>query len=293
MFLQAPNPLGQGWTSGQGPSAYLLWQRPAVLLDRGLHAALFSRFLVRDCGPVTCGLLIVGAFALRRSEWRRRARSCGLLGWSLMGILFWLLLAPKLIDHDYYELMLLPAAAILAAFGLGALAERWRRHPPARLVQPTVLVAALIVQSPWVSGGMFHLERGKIELGRALASACPPGKRIVAMGPGIALIVPLHYSQREGWTIRAPVLPADWSDQLDHWRSLGAECIGLYFDAKATRAARESFDPLIDALEVIDHGKGRPARHGKPARYEFVVLRLPEGLPERIARDGRRSASPR
>ncbi len=54
------------------------------------------------------------------------------LAWSAMGLGFYFLLAPKSMTHEYYELMMLPAAAAWAAFGfqaLGRQARQWGMRP--------------------------------------------------------------------------------------------------------------------------------------------------------------------
>jgi 4-amino-4-deoxy-L-arabinose transferase-like glycosyltransferase len=284
MFVQAPNPVSQGWVSGQGPSSYLVWQAPSTLFDRGLYSAFLGRFLVRDIGPVTLGLVAVGVMSLRAASARRTAGSCGLAGWTLMGLCFWILLAPKLIDHDYYELMMLPAVAILGALGFARIVARFRGPSLGRFVAPCCLIAAVVVQSPWVSGGMFRLDRGKVALADAIRAACPAGKRVVMMSPGIALVVALHYTSREGWAIHAPRLPADWAEQIERYRVMGAECVGLYFDAKTPRAARDSFDPMINSFEIEDRQVDVSSRARVTRPYAFVVLRLSDRPARHVAR---------
>ena len=86
-----------------------------------------------------------------------------------MGLGFYVLLAPKSVKHDYYELMMLPAAAAWAAIGfqaLGRQARQWGMRPRlAGAVGVVLLATTAIVQSPWVSGA---------DSGRTLDLCWPP-----------------------------------------------------------------------------------------------------------------------
>ena len=204
-----------------------------------------------------------------------------------MGLAFYVLLGPKLIDHDYYELMMLPAAMLWAAWGREAI--RRRSHAadvPGRwaIVGPGLLAAAVVVQSPWVMGGMFDLEGEKVELGGSLGRVCPKEGRVVVMGPGIALATVVHYSGREGWAVRGPLLPDDWRERIAGYRRQGAEFVALYFDRKTEVEQRASYRPLIEALTVVDRRLGPLT--GRGTRSESLVLRL--GAAEVARLEGRR-----
>lgn len=275
VFAPAPNPVQNGWVAGQPASPYLVFQQPGALANRGFYAAFFSRFLVRDCGFVTAALIAVGAFAVLRRKAPTELDRPSLARWTAMGLVFFVLLAPKMIDHDYYELMMLPAAAIWASAGLWAIADRLNgatARARGFVVRATLLSAAVIIQSPWISGGMFHLESGKIALGRSLARATKPGDRVVALGPAIALIVPVHYSERLGWAVRAETLPDHWERQLRDWRRQGAKAIGLYFNGKTKPDERRSYQPLIDALPIVEHQSA--SLGSREADYEYLVLKM-------------------
>ncbi len=272
VFLQGPNPVGSGWTGTKGDvRPYLIVQAPGVLLDRHLWGPFFSRFLMRDCGPLAAALIAVGLWVSAS----RRAKLGPLGAWTAMGLAFYVLLGPKLIDHDYYELMMLPAAMLWAARGWEAIRRRslavdvpWRRA----LVGPGLLAIAVVAQSPWVMGGMFDLEGEKVALGGSLGRICPKDGRVVVMGPGIALATVVHYSGREGWAVRGPVLPDDWRERIAGYRGQGAEYVALYFDPKAKVDQRASYRPLIEALTVVDRRSGPLT--GRGTRAESLVLRL-------------------
>jgi hypothetical protein len=329
VFLRQRNPVADGWTAGQKVSPpYLVIQDPSILLDRRWYAAAV-RFLVRDGGPITAGLIVLGILNALRRRIPPGFASGGLAGWTLMGGLFFVLLAPKLVDHDYYALMLLPAASLWAARGYLALesrvastpsasvgrgadeesavaplarvcpsparvaraespgrprAARGSRETPANdLARPAlrplpaaILLLAVLLHSPWLSGSRFRVESGKVALGRALAAASSPGGRVVALGPGIALITAVHYSGRAGWAERFEGLPSDWPRRVARWRAQGAECLGVYLDARATPAQRAAFDPLLDALPVVARGTAAGAQYAIVRLDDAAIARLPD-----------------
>ena len=99
---------------------------PCVLLSPAYYSGFILRFLVRDCGPVMSALVLLGVVAAVRRRWdasEGRPALQPLICWSGMGMAFYVVFAPKLIDHDYYELMLLPAAAAMWG-ALGFLQDR-------------------------------------------------------------------------------------------------------------------------------------------------------------------------
>jgi hypothetical protein len=285
VFLQGPNPVSVGWTGGDVVKPYLIVQAPGVLLDRGWYASFVSRFLVRDCGPVASALIVLGVLATVR----RRVRPGPVGAWTAMGLLFYVILGPKLIDHDYFELLMLPAASLWAAAGWEALAARVAGSRPAgaagpergRVVAAGVLALLVAAQSPWVMEGMFRLEVWKVELGEALRRACPEGSRVAVIGPGIALATVVHYADREGWAMRGRELPSDWRERLATLRARGASCVGVYLEPKATPAQRATYRPLIESLPIVARWEGPPIRGA--GRAECVVLRLGDEEVARLA----------
>ncbi len=271
VFFRTRNPVESGWVEGH-VYPYFLFQRPDVLLSKTIYGAFFGRFLFRDCGPVLGVLMLVGI----ASAVRRRARPSGMLvGWTVMGLGFFALLAPKLRDHDYYALMVLPAFATWGALGLEAIASR----PSARrlAIVPIVLGLAFAVQSPWVMGGLFRLDEGKLVLAGRLRELCPEGGRVVAIGPGIEFPTVVHHSHREGWPIHSPELPADWRSRLAHYRELGASHVAVYFEPKATAAERASYRPLLEEFPTIEHLRGPETRAGGPCEFFILALRRKDG----------------
>jgi 4-amino-4-deoxy-L-arabinose transferase-like glycosyltransferase len=300
VFAPAPNPVQVGWVTGQPASPYLVLQQPSALWNRSFYAAFVSRFLVRDCGPITAALLVAGVWLVVRRAVPVQFDARSLARWSVMGLLFYVLLAPKMIDHDYYELMMLPAAVVWASLGwLGCCDGLAKRAELTRFVSirrlagvsgSVVLALVVAVHSPWVSPGLFRLETGKVWLGNSLREATQANERVVAIGPGIALIVPLHYSGRTGWAVRATELPTDWPAQIERWRRLGATTMGVYFDAKTKPAQRASYQPLIDSLRVIERVNASDIASKRGEGFEYVVLSLegrgPDSTPSLTERAG-------
>src|SRR5262249_55910039 len=186
IFDRNPNPSRGG--------IYFLFQQPSMLLDGVLYERLIERFLWKDCGPFTMLFLVIGIGAVLM----RRKRATPVYAWTLMGLLFYFLLGPKLDRHDYYELMMLPAASIWAALGWqttsAALSPRWAWCGVAALFGP------VIVKPPLVMPANFRLKPGLMFLTRGLKNRFPPAGRIVVIGPDWCHSV-VHYSRREGWVL--------------------------------------------------------------------------------------------
>lgn len=273
VFFRTANPVQSGWVDGQA-LPYFVFQSPGTLLTRGFYANFFGRFLVRDCGPVTLALIVAGVLGTLRSRRPGGRPESGLIrGWTALAIGYYVLLAPKFRDHDYYELMMLPAAALWATRGLRVLGDRAGAMglPAPRLVMAT-LALALVIQSPWAAPALFRQDAGKLVLADRLRSLCPPGGRVVAIGPGIEFPTVIHYSGREGWPVHSPTLPEDWRIAVERYRRSGAELAAVYFEPKATAEQRASYAPLLRAFPVIERRTGLATRAGGSG--EFVILDL-------------------
>jgi hypothetical protein len=256
IFGRNPNPSQGG--------IYFIFQAPEMLTQGVLYKRIFERFLWKDVGPVATGLIALGAWAALT----RRVRPHPVHAWTIMGFLFYFLLGPKLDRHDYYELMMLPAAAMWAAIG-------WRAFCTHRAwVGVTALLLAVVVQSPLVMPAKFRLEKGFMVLAERLRITCPAGSRVVVLGSehGHAVI---HYCGHEGWVMTEEQLPIDWQMRMDHYRTLGAEYAALYLNPLATAEQRASFAQLSKVLPLVEHGAGRWARKGEA---EFFVFDLRSGF---------------
>ena len=289
VFFAGANPIESGWVDGQ-VFPYFVFQDPSILLERGFYANFFGRFFVRDAGPVAAFLIVVGIAA----AWRRRgvaAPEAGMVrGWTAMALIYYVLLAPKLRDHDYYELMMLPAAALWATRGLRAVADRLERRAIApRMVFAASLGVLVAIQSPWVMGNLFRQDDGKIAFANRLRALCPPGGRVVTIGPGIEFPTVIHYSHREGWPISSRTLPEDWRARFADYREAGAALAGVYFEAKATDAQRASYAPLLREFPVVERRVGLRTRSG--GRGEYVILGLQSGkLNRQVAKGSKKEA---
>jgi hypothetical protein len=269
VFVRTANPVTTGFVPGY-VFPYLLWQKPGVLCNPVLYRAFFRRFLFHDCGPITAVLLLVGvASALKRRTFP------GLIGdWTIMSLGFFLAFAPKFIDHDYYELVMLPCAAAWGAIGCSVLVSRLAgaNLPRRRALGVGVMGLALGVQSPWFMGSLFELEWGKRIAGARLARLVPRSGRVVAIGPGTGLRVIVHYSGHEGWPIQSKNLAADWRNEFVRYRDQGGTHVVVYFGDNASAGQRHSYDPLITCCPVVESRVG-PAG-ATTARGEYIILDL-------------------
>jgi hypothetical protein len=264
VFFQTANPSQGG--------KYFVFQHPEVLLEPRLWARLGDRFLWKSCGPVTLVLMAIGVFAVAT----RKIKAGPIVAWTVMGLAFFFLLAPKSYGHEYYELMMLPAAAGWAALGLSFLLDRQQGKPSARARQVaiggTFLCAAVVVHSPWISSGRFQQDIGFVHAAESIQTHCSPTGR-VAVGPITPQAI-IHYAHREGWTWQE--FPNDWRSLFTRYQELGAECVVLYFDRQTPAAERDRYAPIIRALPVLEHRSGRWGLGETPC--EYYILGLPRPL---------------
>ncbi len=268
VFARTPNPTAK--------AAYYAFQEPSVLWTQRLYQAILDRFFLRDCGPVAAALAVVGGWAVAKRRFERGP----VLAWGLMGLGFMVLLGPKTLTHDYYELMAVPAVCLLGALGWEALrtADRFATVSPRRrsLATAGVVAAVVIIHSPWV--GSMKFEQNPIHgiVAQRLDRLCSPNGRIVVLGQQIGWPV-VHYSGRLGWVLQDRRLRDDWRTALEDRASRGAEFVALYFDPTVSPANRGSFQPLLDSLPIVEQGQGPWFAKGKPCEYYILSLRnLPQ-----------------
>ena len=232
---------------------YFLFQMPQLLWQPTLYARLFDRFLFKDCGPVTTFLFAIGVIVTLMRGDRPRAFD----GWAVMGVVFYFALGPLLRYHDYYELMLLPAAAVWAAWGWRALAARgpvW--------VGVGVLAFAVIVQGPWLMGGRFAIDAGQVDLADRLRALCPPGGRVAVFGPD-AVAGTVHYARRDGWAFHEPPTGAA---VLDRVREQGADYAAVYLSSWLKADHRAALLKLAMSQPAAEHATG--------PRWEYFIIDL-------------------
>ena len=267
VFLHVPNPTSS--------NVYFAWQAPDSLLDQRLYVRLTFGMFFHDCGPVAMVLIALGIVAALLGA----ARSRPLWGWSAAGVFYLFAFAPKLLNHDYYELIVLPMLAAWGALGWCAAERVVRRFSHATVwTGAATLALATIVHSPLVMKGKYDQEIGHMVVAERLNALCPPSGRVVVLGQRIGW-PEVHYSGRQGWVEQCFVLPADWRDTFRTYRVHGAEYAALYFDPTVTPGQRKSFAPLLAELPVVEHKSGPWYRRGRTCEYYILSLRdLPPGV---------------
>jgi len=264
VFVQSPNPAET--------NTYFLFKMPELLWQAPLYERFFDRFLYKDCGPITALLLLVGVWAALF----RKARVEGLAAWTFMGLLFYFLLGPKLLCHDYYGLMLLPAAALWGALGWQSLWNLSRAGTYAARTSVccclTVLVAVALVHSPWIMKSKFEMESGFAILGKRLDELCSASTKVIAIGSTFPVEI-VHYSHHQGWVIVSdkPLAP-DWRSVFANYRSLGARYLAIYLNGAVTEAERQSYLPLLHSAHVVEHSTGPWSTRRRPAEYFILDL---------------------
>jgi 4-amino-4-deoxy-L-arabinose transferase-like glycosyltransferase len=245
--------------------SYYIFQKPELLIQNTLYYRFLDRFLYKDCGLVLALLILVGAWAV----WRRGTRSVTLLGWTTMGLMFFILLGPMLATHNYYELMMLPAASLWGALGWHYL---WHR-PKARLhwLGVAVLAAMVVVQCPFIMRGSFKQDSGMLLTAQRLQDYCDSSGRLVVAGTAGGTEV-LHYARRQGWAWEG-ALPGDWEQRLDHYRQRGAGVMLIYLTTDLTPAEQQAYRQVIARLPVLEKGAGTWDR-GHRAEYYILDLRI-------------------
>jgi hypothetical protein len=237
---------------------YFLFQMPELLWQTDLYARLFDRFLFKDCGPVTTALIAVAVIVAAVRRDRPRAFD----GWAVMGLVFYFALGPLLRYHDYYELMLLPAAVAWAAYGWRAIAARGITAS-GRLMRAGVLVVAVIVQGSWVMGSRFAVDAGHVVLAERLRELCPSGGRVAVFGPD-AVAGTIHYTHRDGWAFHIP--PAEGPAVLDRLQVQGADYAAVYLSPWLKAEHRPELRALAASRPAVERATG--------PGWEYVILDL-------------------
>lgn len=266
VFLYSPNP-------SRG-AVYFLFQMPELLWEKVLYFRFVDRFLYKDLGPGTCAFLVVGVASaalgkLDHTVWP-------IVGWTVTGLGFYFMLGPLLRCHDYYELMLLPAASVWAASGWNYLYRCLAREPAgySRRWHGTLaswLVALSLLHSPWVMHGKFKWDHGLALAGQRLDELASRSGRVVVIGPAGAASV-VHYSRREGWVAFDAATPTAWRDRLARYRDLGAEYAVIYINPELSTADRHRFTDLATELGPAEHHAGAWLSDGRISEYYVVKL---------------------
>jgi hypothetical protein len=277
VFLRTANPVASGWSGDGTAMPYLVVQTPGLLLSSNLYSRFWLRFLFHDCGPVTSALMLCGVVAGVKRQWEASAGRPSLqplLCWTVMCLVFCFGFAPKLLDHDYYELMVLPAAATWGSLGLSGLLEWVNGHAKWRIALLSgVLMLAAVVQSPWCMSDMFRIDRGKLILAERLKAWSDEGRRVVVIGPGIELPTIIHYCGREGWALRMGRLPDDWPARIGSFRAAGAQLLAVYFGSATSTKAERLLGVMAQNLPLLEHGTGPWSKTDEMCSYWILDLR--------------------
>jgi hypothetical protein len=205
-------------------------------------------------------------------------RSCGttswrpILGWTIMGTAFFFLMGPKLLGHDYYELMLVPVASICSALGWRALLTYLTPSPIAKTMRwapVIILLGVSALNSPLALRASPELERGFVKAALHLNALSEPGKRFVAAGEGGVIIV--HYSHHEGWAIPRLTEPDQLVKRLPKYQSMGADYLMIYINAAMSSANRQSFRELAESLPLLEHQEGNWSALGDHHGEFFII----------------------
>jgi hypothetical protein len=238
---------------------------PELLGKSATYVRLFDRFGYKSCGPVTGVLLVAGLWAV----WVRRERIGPILGWTVAGLAFFFIMAPLMRRHDYYELMLLPAASVWAAVGWVHFTRAdgaWRARAGA-----AVLVAAVVIQSPLVMRGQFEVDEGFLVVAGRIHELCAEGERFVIAGPADGVDV-IHYARREGWALHDRPVSSDWRARLERYRSLGARYLVVYDNDEASEQLKPYVE-LTRELPLVESRSGPWLTHGRTGTYWLMSLR--------------------
>jgi 4-amino-4-deoxy-L-arabinose transferase-like glycosyltransferase len=261
VFVRYPNPTSR--------NPYFFFQAPHLLLHRRFFLRLTLGLFVNDIGPVTTILIALGALGGALGTERVRP----LLGWTVSGLLFVFLFTPKFLDHDYYGLLALPAAAGWGALGWRFVASVLRRRNGVRAWRVAVMAGLVaVIQSPLIMMGKFEMERHHAIVARRLDQLCTPSGKVIVLGQMMGWPV-IHYCGRMGWVEECRTLPAQWEDTFRKHRALGAELVALYFDPSVPAEVRKTYQPLLETLPLLEHQSGPWFRRDLPCEYYILSLR--------------------
>jgi hypothetical protein len=266
VFLQTPNPAAK--------TPYFIFQMPGLLLHRSLYERFVDRLLWKDCGPIASILIGTGLWSVVSNPRHHQP----IVAWTLMALTFYVLLGPMICTHNYYELMMLPAASLWAALGWKALANVYARRisPRWSACGALILLGTAVVQSPWVIEGKGGFEKGYVRLGERLNQLCTDSGRFIVAAPNGFEIV--HYSRRQGWIVGdAPPRPR-WKQMLARYRGLGAEYVAVYLNAAVDRQTRSAYLTLLEGLTVVDHEVGPWSALGDRSCEFYIASARPPAL---------------
>lgn len=155
-------------------------------------------------GPAGAALLVLAAalFPLRKD---RRVLLSWVPGAALYVLVFWNLN----VVHDYYQLAVLPALALLLAGPLQLLASRLTARPTLSWIAPLGLLALVSAANVrWADRHLYAVPPVGLAFGEAVRSLTPEGALVVAVKDDVDARCPLllEPSRRDGWSVREEFL---------------------------------------------------------------------------------------
>jgi hypothetical protein len=188
----------------------------------------------------------VGSVAFVAGAWLAliRRRYCELFGIASF-IMYLLVVAVGNIVHDYYQIALMPIAAIVAAPGLVWLADRITRSVPARRLPAMAILLALAATSTFVrlasAHSWFEYSDDTVLACRALQQSTRPDERLLLLGDNNPML--LFCADRKGWALT----PTE--SDATHVRTIVNEHAALALVPR---------DAQLDAVRSVLASLGRP-----------------------------------
>jgi hypothetical protein len=233
-------------------------------LDPAALKTLAGRLPRAVAGPAGAALLLLAtALFPRRTD--RRTVLAWLAGAALYVLVFWNLN----VVHDYYQLAVLPAQALLLAGPLAFLASRLAARPPLAWAAPLALLAVVsAVNVRWADRHLYAVPPVGLAFGDAVRSLTPSNALVVAVKDDVDARCPLllEPSRRDGWSVREEFLTPALVQRL---RSLGATHLAWVHrgEPSAERAGTMAerprrIRPLPDGYTLSLWDLGAPANPG-------------------------------
>ena len=196
LFLQYGNTFGI-WTLTDTQGWNTKWGNLQIWLSTGFY----NNYLVRLSGivltPIGLTLFIVGVFQKVQSK-----REYLFHFWLLAIIIYFIVLARGNWVHDYYQLPLVPVAAIFAGKALAMLFNTTQER---KIGVFALLAVALLASVSIYLPPLYKIDDAQHEAGPAIDKLTPKDALIIA-GDGYAPTL-LYYANRKGWLIA----PEEWT----------------------------------------------------------------------------------
>jgi hypothetical protein len=214
-----------------------------ILTNPDFYLGLLARIYFLYLTPIGFCLAAIGLF-----QWRSHRQHLVPDLWLLGVVIFILAVGRGNLDHDYYQIPLLPAAALyFAAAAAPAFdGDTIRLHVWQHRWAPVVLalvLSALALCNFYFSGVVRNnfrrdnLDLRMLETGRAIERAVPAGALVITVEYGVNSPMLLYYAHRRGWSFDVPRINTVTVDRL---RRLGAR-----FFATSEWAAVQAVHPEL------------------------------------------------